>query len=336
MNKKENVNTLRSQAQGVSMPRWYNQAGQPKNSSPISTLDTPMFIDEAHIQVISGKGGDGMVHFRREKYIPYGGPDGGDGGRGGDVILEVKATLNTLAAFQHRHNFKAKDGAKGGGKDQTGRSGQDLVIYVPPGTVVYEEESGAVLADLVTPGEQLVICKGGRGGGGNTRFAPSRNQAPRGAERGEPAQERLQARGYTLGHFPQSFEFSTLGGWIATRSCGQQSYYYGRIEDLFAGGHLEMPDTHLDISVFPASAAGLDLRELILGSEGRFGVLTRAPIRIRPLPETEAFFAVFFHDMESGLNAIKEIVQADLPISMVRLSDAIETETTLALAGNKI
>jgi len=191
MNKKENVNTLRSQAQGVSMPRWYNQAGQPKNNSPISTLDTPMFIDEAHIQVISGKGGDGMVHFRREKYIPYGGPDGGDGGRGGDVILEVKATLNTLAAFQHRHNFKAKDGAKGGGKDQTGRSGQDLVIYVPPGTVVYEEESGAVLADLVTPGEQLVICKGGRGGRGNTRFATSRNQAPRVAERGEPAQERF-------------------------------------------------------------------------------------------------------------------------------------------------
>ncbi|OGO63850.1 MAG: FAD-linked oxidase [Chloroflexi bacterium RBG_19FT_COMBO_55_16] len=151
--------------------------------------------------------------------------------------------------------------------------------------------------------------------------------------RGPSLEAQLQARGYTLGHFPQSFEFSTLGGWIATRSCGQQSYYYGRIEDLFAGGHLEMPDTHLDISVFPASAAGPDLRELILGSEGRFGVLTRATIRIRPLPEAEAFFAVFFHDMESGLNAIKEIVQADLPISMVRLSDAIETETTLALAG---
>ena len=151
--------------------------------------------------------------------------------------------------------------------------------------------------------------------------------------RGPDLEAQLQGRGYTLGHFPQSFEFSTLGGWIATRSSGQQSYYYGRIEDLFAGGHVEMPDAHLELPVFPASAAGPDLREVILGSEGRFGVLTRATIRIRPHPEIEAFFAVFFHDMESGLNAIKEIVQADLPISMVRLSDAVETETTLALAG---
>src|SRR4030067_3518947 len=188
MNKKENVNTLRSQAQGVSMPRWYNQAGQPKNNSPTSTLDTPMFIDEAHIQVISGKGGDGMVHFRREKYIPYGGPGGGDGGRGGDVILEVKATLNTLAAFQHHHNFKAQDGAKGGGKDQTGRSGQDLVIYVPPGTVVSEEESGTLLGDLFTPGERLAICNGGRGGGGRSRLAPSRHHAPRPPQRGATPQ----------------------------------------------------------------------------------------------------------------------------------------------------
>lgn len=149
------------------------------------------FIDEAHIQVTSGKGGDGMVHFRREKYVPYGGPDGGDGGHGGDVILEVKATLNTLAAFQHQRKFQAQDGAKGGGKDQTGRSGQDLVIYVPPGTIIYEKERGIILGDLVKPGERLVICKGGRGGRGNARFATARNQAPRIAERGEPAQERF-------------------------------------------------------------------------------------------------------------------------------------------------
>ena len=149
-----------------------------------------MFIDEARIQVISGKGGDGIVHFRREKFIPYGGPDGGDGGHGGDILIEVKSTLNTLAAFQHKLRFKAPDGAKGGGNNQTGRSAESLVIYVPPGTLVYEDASGELLGDLVEPGEQLVICRGGRGGRGNSRFANSRNQAPRTAERGEPGEER--------------------------------------------------------------------------------------------------------------------------------------------------
>lgn len=149
-----------------------------------------MFIDEARIRVTSGKGGDGIVHFRREKYIPFGGPDGGDGGHGGDVILEVKPTLNTLAAFQHKLHLKAQDGAKGGGNNQTGRSAENLVIHVPPGTLVYDDASGELLGDLVEPGEQLVVCRGGRGGRGNSRFANSRNQAPRTAERGEPGEER--------------------------------------------------------------------------------------------------------------------------------------------------
>lgn len=151
--------------------------------------------------------------------------------------------------------------------------------------------------------------------------------------KGPDLEAQLQARGYTLGHFPQSFEYSSLGGWIATRSCGQQSYYYGRIEDLFVGGRVALPDTHLDLPIFPASAAGPDLRELILGSEGRFGILIHATVRVRPIPEAESFFAVFFPEFEIGLEAIKEIVQADLPISMVRLSDLVETETTLELAG---
>jgi GTP-binding protein len=149
-----------------------------------------MFIDEAQVQVSAGKGGDGAVHFRREKFVPFGGPDGGDGGRGGDVILEVKPTLNTLSAFQHQRKFKAEDGRPGGGKDMTGKSGQDLVIPVPPGTLVYDAGSGELLGDLVEPGQRLVVCQGGRGGRGNARFATSRNQAPRLAERGAPAQER--------------------------------------------------------------------------------------------------------------------------------------------------
>jgi GTP-binding protein len=149
-----------------------------------------MFIDEVSVRVISGRGGDGVVHFRREKYVPFGGPDGGDGGRGGDVILQVQPTLNTLSAFQHHKVFRADDGARGGGSNQTGRSGEDLIIPVPPGTVVYDADSGETLGDLVEAGQRLVVCQGGRGGRGNARFATSRNQAPRIAERGEPAQER--------------------------------------------------------------------------------------------------------------------------------------------------
>ena len=143
----------------------------------------------------------------------------------------------------------------------------------------------------------------------------------------------LNPLGYTLGHFPQSFELSTLGGWIATRSCGQQSYYYGRIGDLFAGGHLETLAGSLDLPCLPASAAGPDLRQFILGSEGRLGILTQATVRVRPLPETEAFYGVFFKDWESGMQAVRQIAQERVALSMLRLSDEEETRTTLALSG---
>lgn len=149
-----------------------------------------MFIDEAVIKVKSGKGGDGSVHFRREKYVPRGGPDGGNGGKGGDVILEVVPTLNTLSLFRHKTQFLAEDGERGGRSDMTGRSGVDLVIQVPPGTIVYDGETEQVVGDLTETGQKLVVCKGGRGGRGNARFATSRNQAPRMAERGEPGEER--------------------------------------------------------------------------------------------------------------------------------------------------
>jgi len=150
-----------------------------------------MFIDQVNIHVRSGKGGDGMVHFRREKYEPRGGPDGGDGGRGGNVIFEVKPTLNTLSTFRQNEKFAADDGKNGGGSQMTGRGGNDLIIYVPPGTVLYDAETGVLLGDLTKNGQQLMVCKGGRGGLGNQHFATSRNQAPRMAERGEPHEEKL-------------------------------------------------------------------------------------------------------------------------------------------------
>ncbi len=152
---------------------------------------------------------------------------------------------------------------------------------------------------------------------------------------GPDLEAQLRARGCTLGHFPQSFELSTLGGWIATRSSGQQSLGYGRIEKLFAGGRLEAPAGTLELPPFPASAAGPDLREIILGSEGRLGILTQATVRAAPLPEREDFHAVFFPAFESACAAARAMLQARLPLSMLRLSTAAETETTLAMAGHE-
>jgi GTP-binding protein len=149
-----------------------------------------MFLDEARIQVISGRGGDGMVHFRREKYVPRGGPDGGDGGHGGDVILRVDPALNTLSPLHRRTRYKAKDGRPGGTNNKTGANGQPVILGVPLGTLVRDDASGELLGDLVELGRSLVACRGGRGGRGNARFANSRHQAPRMAERGEPGQER--------------------------------------------------------------------------------------------------------------------------------------------------
>jgi len=150
---------------------------------------------------------------------------------------------------------------------------------------------------------------------------------------GPQLEAQLNQRAFTLGHFPQSFELSTLGGWIATRSSGQQSYHYGRIEDLFAGGRIVTPRGILDMPPLPASAAGPDLRQMILGSEGRLGVITQASIRIRHLPQAEAFYGIFFHDWESGVEAVRQIVQTGVPISMARLSNPRETDTTLKLSG---
>ena len=148
-----------------------------------------MFIDEVEIYVRSGKGGDGAMHFRREKYVNRGGPDGGDGGRGGDVILEVKPGMNTLNPFRFKSQYIAQDGVNGSKQKQTGRSAPSEIVYVPPGTLVYDLNNGGLLGDLVEAGQQLLVCKGGRGGRGNVHFKSSRNQAPRTAERGEPGEE---------------------------------------------------------------------------------------------------------------------------------------------------
>lgn len=149
-----------------------------------------MFFDEAKIYVKAGDGGNGAVAFRREKFVPFGGPSGGNGGRGGHVILVADEGLNTLIAFKRRQHFRAERGGHGGGKNKQGRNGADLHIRVPVGTVVRDAETGEVLADLITDGQEVIVAHGGKGGRGNAVFATPTNQAPRFAEKGEPGEER--------------------------------------------------------------------------------------------------------------------------------------------------
>jgi GTPase len=149
-----------------------------------------LFIDEVRIHVRGGRGGNGCVSFRREKFIPKGGPDGGDGGNGGSVYLVATASLNTLLDLSGRHHYHAEDGRPGGGSNCTGRSAEDLIVPVPTGTLVYDEDSQRLLKDLVEDGERVCVAKGGRRGRGNQAFATSTNQAPREAEPGLKGQER--------------------------------------------------------------------------------------------------------------------------------------------------
>lgn len=149
-----------------------------------------MFVDEAKIYVKGGDGGDGAVAFRREKYVPLGGPAGGDGGRGGDVVFVVDEGLRTLVDFRYQKHFKAERGENGRSKNQHGRSAPDLIVRVPPGTRVFDAESGLLMADLMDIGERFVVARGGRGGRGNTRFATAKNPAPHMSEKGEPGEER--------------------------------------------------------------------------------------------------------------------------------------------------
>ncbi|EST90049.1 GTPase ObgE [Vagococcus lutrae] len=148
-----------------------------------------MFLDQVTIDVKAGKGGDGMVAFRREKYVPDGGPAGGDGGRGGDVIFVVDEGLRTLMDFRFNKHFRAKPGENGMRKGMHGRGADDLIVPIPPGTTIREAETGRLLGDLVEHGEQLVVAKGGRGGRGNIRFATPSNPAPEISENGEPGEE---------------------------------------------------------------------------------------------------------------------------------------------------
>ena len=148
------------------------------------------FLDEAKISVKGGNGGSGCASFRREKSVPRGGPDGGDGGKGGDVVVECVANLNTLIDFRYHQHFKAASGRRGGGRNRTGAGGPALVVSVPPGTEILDEDRTRTIADMVRPGDRQVVAAGGDRGFGNAHFASSTNRAPRRAEPGRPGEER--------------------------------------------------------------------------------------------------------------------------------------------------
>jgi len=147
------------------------------------------FLDEAKVYIRSGDGGNGCVSFRREKFIEFGGPNGGDGGKGGDVIAEAVEGLNTLIDYRYQQHFKAKNGRGGMGKDRHGANGADVVLKVPVGTQIYEEDGVTLIADLIAPGERAVLARGGNGGFGNAHFKTSTNRAPRHANPGQPGEE---------------------------------------------------------------------------------------------------------------------------------------------------
>lgn len=149
---------------------------------------------------------------------------------------------------------------------------------------------------------------------------------------GPELEAQLHAKGYVLGHFPQSWELSTVGGWVVTRSSGQQSLRYGRIEQMFAGGRMETPVGTLDIPTIPASSAGPDLREMVMGSEGRMGILTEVKVRVTPLPEHQSFHTVFLPNWDQSIAAVQEIVQTKIPLSMLRVSNQMETYTGVRIS----
>jgi GTPase len=150
-----------------------------------------MFVDEAKIEVVAGRGGDGATSFRREKFVPRGGPDGGDGGKGGDVVLVATTNQHTLSAFRHQKRVRAPNGRPGGTNNRTGANGEDRRVEVPVGTLVYDDDTGELLADLVEEGERFVVAAGGKGGLGNTRFKSSTNRAPRKSTPGKPGEEAM-------------------------------------------------------------------------------------------------------------------------------------------------
>jgi alkyldihydroxyacetonephosphate synthase len=233
----------------------------------------------------------------------------------GIVSPDAVAFPDSTAAVQEILQFALKNDfvviPYGGGTSVAGHINPPLDSPRPVITISLER-----LSELITLNADSLLAKFGAG------------------IRGPQIEKILRRMGFTLGHYPQSFEYSTLGGWVATRSSGQQSLLYGRIESLFAGGTVVTCNGLINLPPFPASAAGPDLRQFFLGSEGRFGIISEVTVRLSLLPESERFEAAFFPSWQSAITALKTLVSLKLPLSMLRLSTTNETNTNLKLAGH--
>lgn len=302
-----------------------------------------MFIDQVKIYVKAGDGGNGMVTFRREKYVPHGGPAGGDGGRGGNIVLQVSPNVNTLLDLHYRKHHRADNGGNGASNNKHGRGGQDRVILVPPGTVVYDDDTDLPLADLTELDQVITIAKGGRGGRGNARFATSTRQAPAFAEQGEPGEERylrlelkLLADVGLVG-FPNAgkstlisrvsaarpkiadYPFTTLAPNLGVVAVDEQTFVMADIPGLIEGAHLGQGLGHeflrhierTRVILHVVDAAGWDGRDPLDDFHTINHELTKYAQELAERPQVVA------------LNKM------DLPQAQARAQDLMDTLTTM-------
>lgn len=296
------------------------------------------FIDEVTLHCASGHGGAGCVSFRREKFVPFGGPDGGDGGRGGDIIFEATAALSTLLELRHKPHQKAERGRHGMGKDRHGASGEDLLVKVPVGTLIKDFESGDVLADLTEAGQRVVLLKGGRGGQGNARFATSTNKAPKFAQPGEEGEERklrlelkLMADVGLLG-LPNAGKSSLISKVSAARPKVADYPFTTLAPSLGVVGYKEYRSFVMaDIpGIIEGAHAGAGLGHRFLKHLERSGILVHL-VDISGLPESapfEAFDAVnrelaLFSEELGGKQQLVALTKLDLPVVREHLDQAL-------------
>jgi len=315
------------------MKRW-NGWGEESTQTALSSESLAL------LSGLTGKPHEGQAVLAKEEALKRAGEKVFSGWEGVDSSAEARLShargqsFADWLAFRQGHGLQFPEGVvypKDEGEIQrhlegARRAGARIVVYGGGTSVVGHinrpaGEKPVVIMDMQRMGRLLSVDRTSQ----MARFEAG--------VRGPDIEAQLAPHGMIMGHFPQSYEYATLGGWVATRSSGQQSLYYGRIEDLFAGGRLITAEGEMELPPLPASSAGVDLRQVWMGSEGLMGVISEATVRVRALPDVESFHGVFFPRWEQAEEFAREVVQSRVPVSMLRLSSGKETFVTLALAG---